>query len=76
MADTSTADVKFTVGTLTRQGVFAKGCSIFTCGPSTGHFVTPIAFCASPEMAAAIAQFVEQGRPDALSPTTSGDAKP
>ena len=43
------------IAQLVEQGAWADGCSVLTCGASTGHFVRPIAFCDKPETAIALA---------------------
>ncbi len=50
---------------LIEQGAWADGCSVLTCGATTGHFVKPIAFCDSPEVAtilAAALSLTDEGR--------------
>jgi hypothetical protein len=42
---------------LRAQGVWAVGCGLYTCGPTTGHFTRPIAFCDSE----ATARFLASG---------------
>lgn len=49
-------EVMFDLAAMLReQGVWADGCSLMTCGATTGHFVHPIAYCDSPETAQALA---------------------
>ena len=48
------------LNSLIEQGVSADGCALVTCGPTTGHFFKPIAFCDSPETAHAIATLLTE----------------
>ena len=45
---------------LSEQGIWADGCSVLTCGGTTGHFVGAIAFCDKPETAAVLADAMKQ----------------
>jgi hypothetical protein len=52
---------------LLEQGVWADGCSLLTCGATTGHFVRPIAFCDCPETATALAATLARSREEGQS---------
>ncbi len=58
----SDLDLAFYAGLLREQGVWADGCSVMTCGTTTGHFVRAIAFCDRPETARILAAAIS---PDA-----------
>lgn len=45
---------------LREQKVWASGCSVLTCGSTTGHTVAPLAFCNGADTAAVLADAMMQ----------------